>query len=244
MSVTFSPPIIAGNSPEEKLQSLQSWLFQFSGQLQYTLNNLDTSNFSEKGIKEVANSSSDSSSANEAQDEFTALRSLIVKTADTINASYEELSTSLESDYVAVSDFGTYVNKAVNDVTVGADGITQNFSNLQELVAGVNNVQTSFETYVKDTKAYIRTGYIEQLDAYGVAIGEEQTEYDQDGNLIGIPFNYYATLTSEELAFWTNGVKIGYFKGNALFVNGSIRVGAWNIDPSDGFSIKYVEDGE
>ena len=243
MSVTFNPPIIAGTSTEEKLQSIQSWLFQFSGQLQYTLNNLDTSNFSEKGIAEVANVSSNNSYQEEAQDEFKSLRALIVKTADTIQASYEELSASLSSDYVAASEFGTYTKNALNEITANADGITQNFTSFEELVAGVNNVSTSFETYVKETNAYIKTGYIEQLDAYGVAIGEERTDRDQDGNEI-VAFNQFATLTTDELAFWTNGVKLGYFKGDALFVNGSIRIGAWNIDPSDGFSIKYVEGGE
>ena len=35
-------------------------------------------------------------------------------------------------------------------------------------------------------------------------------------------------------------VELGYFKGDSLFVNGVIRVGRWAIDPSGGFTIKYV----
>ena len=240
MSVTFSTPVIAGNSTEEKLQSMQSWLFQFSEQLQYAINNLNISNFSEKGVSEVTNAVFDSSITGNVQDEFENLRSLVVKTAKTIEASYDELSARLESDYVAESDFGTYAKQALNELTVDADGITQNFSSFEELVAGVSNVKSSFETYVKEMKAYIKTGYIESLDAYGVAIGEERLDTDNEGNVI-VSFNQFATLTSDELAFWTNGVKLGYFKGDALFVNGSIRIGAWNIDPFDGLSIKYVQ---
>lgn len=243
MSVTFNPPIIAGTSTEEKLQSIQSWLFQFSGQLQYTLNNLDTSNFSEKGIAEVAKVSSDNSNKTEVQDEFKSLRALIVKTADTIQASYDELSATLSSDYVAASEFGTYTKSALNEITANADGITQNFTSFEELVAGVNNVSTSFETYVSSTNAYIKTGKISDELGYGVAIGEERKDYDQEGNEI-VSFNKFATLTSDELAFWELGVKIGYFKGNSLYVTGSLQLGNWNFDPSDGLSIKYVEGGE
>ena len=237
MSVVFTPPVFSGGTSEEQLKSMQSWLFQFSEQLQYTLNNLDSSNFSSGGIEEATNTNNTEKKSPVVSDEVAALKSLIIKTANVVNSNYKEITETLESNYFAVSDFGEYSETNKAETVKSALGVTQNFSRIEEISTKLDTVETSFNTYVSDTKAYIRTGYLEQLDTYGVAIGEEREE-TIDGNK-AIVFNQLATLTSEELAFWQNGVKLGYFKGDSLFVNGVLRIGSWAIDPSNGFTIKY-----
>lgn len=238
MSVLFAPPTITGNSPEEQLKSMQSWLYQFSEQLQYTLNNLDTSNFSDGGLKGIVNADGVTQQGNATSEEFNALKALIIKTADTIQSKYKEITETLESEYMAISDFGEYSENSRLDLVKNALGITQYYSRIEDISKKLDTVETTFETYKRETKAYIRTGYLEQLDSYGVSIGEERIE-TIDGVEVVI-FNQFATLTSEELAFWQNGVKLGWFKGDSLFVNGVIRIGRWAIDPSGGFTIKYV----
>ena len=238
MAALFTPPNLSGNSTEERLKSLHSWLFQFSEQLQYTLNNLDSSNFSNNGLEEIVNADSSSKKSSAANEEFNALKALIIKTADTVKSSYEEIKEILESDYLAISEFGEYSENSKMELVKSALGVTQNFSRIEEISGKLESVETSFNTYKRDIKAYIRTGYLEQLDSYGVSIGEENVEII-DG-IEAVTFNQFATLTSEELAFWQNGVKLGYFQGDSLFVNGVIRVGRWAIDPSGGFTIGYV----
>lgn len=239
MSVVFSPPNITGNTPEAQLKSMQSWLFQFTEQLQYTLNNLDTSNFSKGGVAEITNGAETNESKEKIQSEFDALKSIIVKTADTVKANYEEITESLESDYFAVSDFGEYSETNKAEIFKTASGMTQYFNRVETVEANVDKVDVSFQSYVKETNAYIRTGWLEQLETYGVAIGEERVEKNDEGDET-VSFHQFATLTSSELAFWQNGVKLGYFKGDSLFVDGAIRIKNWAIDPSDGFTIKYV----
>ena len=238
MSITFSPPTITGTTPEAQIKSLQSWLFQFSEQMQYALNNLDTSNFSNGGLEEITGAKDAAKTNNAANEEFNALKSLIIKTSDTVKSYYEEVTETLESDYLAVSDFGEYSESNKQDIIKNALGITQYFSRVEEISGKLDTIEVSFDTYVKKTNAYIRTGYLEQLDTYGVSIGEEKVEI-QNGVEV-VTFNQFATLTSEELAFWQNGVKLGFFKGDSLFVNGTIRIGRWAIDSSNGFSIKYI----
>ena len=238
MAFTFSPPNITGNTPEAQIKSMQSWLFQFGEQLQYALNNLDTSNFSDGGLEEIVGTNGAAKKNTKSNDEFDALRAIIIKTADTVKSKYEEVTEKLESDYIAISDFGEYSENNKSEIVKNALGITQNYTRIEDVSKKLDSVETSFETYVKKTKAYIRTGYLEQLDTYGVAIGEEKTE-TIDGVEVVI-FDQFATLTAEELAFWQNGVKLGYFKGDSLFVNGVIRVGRWAIDASSGFTIKYI----
>lgn len=238
MTFTFNPPNITGNTPEAQLKSMQSWLFQFGEQLQYAINNLDTTNFSEGGLEEISGTRAASQSNGAAREEFDALKSLIIKTSDTVKSYYEEVTETLESDYLAISDFGEYSENNKSDIVKNALGITQNYKRIEEVSNKLDTVETSFETYKSTTNAYIRTGYLEQLDTYGVAIGEERVE-TIDG-VEAVAFNQFATLTSEELAFWQNGVKLGYFKGDSLFVNGAVRIGRWAIDISGGFSIKYV----
>ena len=238
MGFNFTPPNITGNTPEAQLKSMQSWLHQFGEQLQYAINNLDTSNFSSGGLEEISGTRAASQSNGEVREEFDALKALIIKTSDTVESYYEEVTESLESDYLAISDFGEYSENNKVDIVKNALGVTQNYSRIEEVSRKLDTVETSFNTYVSKTNAYIRTGYLEQHDTYGVAIGEEKVE-TIDGVEV-VTFNQFATLTSEELSFWQNGVKLGYFKGDSLFVNGAVRIGRWAIDISGGFSIKYV----
>lgn len=238
MSVTFSPPVITGDSPEAQLKSMQSWLFQFSEQLQYALNNLDTSNFSEGGLKEINGSNEASETNKNVQSEFESLKAIIIKTSDTVKAHYEEITETLKSDYIAISDFGEYSENSKAEIFKSASGITQSYERIEKVTGDITSVDVSFQSYVKATNAYIRTGYLEQFDTYGIAIGEEKVETTNGEEIVS--FNYFATLTSSELAFWQNGVKRGYFKGDSLFVNGSLRLGRWSIDSSNGFTIKYV----
>lgn len=237
MSVTFSPPTITGSTPEAQLSSMQSWLFQFTEQLQYTLNNLDGSNFSEGGNEELFGKGSSSKTREAVQGEFDALKSLIIKTSNTVKAKYEEITETLESDYLAISDFGEFSENNKLTIVKNALGITQYFDKVEEVSGKMDDAEESIE-YIKKTKAYIKTGYLEQLEKYGVAIGEENVEII-DG-VEAVTFDLFATLTSEELAFWQNGVKLGWFKGDSLYVNNAMRIGRWAIDTKSGFTIKYV----
>ena len=63
MPVTFTTPTITGRNAEEKLQALESWLFQFTEQIQYTLNNLDSSNFTPTSVPSTVNSKDSVASA-------------------------------------------------------------------------------------------------------------------------------------------------------------------------------------
>lgn len=238
MAFTFSPPNITGNTPEAQIKSMQSWLFQFSEQLQYALNNLDTSNFSDGGLEGIAGANGESQNNAASSEGFDALKSLIIKTADTVKSNYKEITETLKSDYYAVSDFGEYSEMNKVDIVKSALGLVQYFNRTEEVEKNLGTVEVDFTTYVKKTDAYIRTGYIEQLGAYGVAIGQEVTDMVDDIEVV--TFNRFCTLTAEELAFWKDGVKLGYFNSDGLYVNGSIRIGRWSIDTSGGFTIKYV----
>lgn len=238
MSVTFSPPTMTGGTPEAQLQSMQSWLYQFTEQLQYTLNNLDSSNFSENGSKEILRQNSSTQANEAAQEEFDVLKALIIKTSNTVKAKFEEITETLESDYLATSDFGDFSESNKMELVKNALGVTQYFTKVEEVSAKSDSVETSFETYVRETNAYIRSGFLEQLNEYGVAIGEEKEE-EIDGVKV-VTFNQFATLTSKEMAFWQDGVKLGFFNGDGFYVRGAVRIGQWSIDPVDGFTIKYV----
>ena len=238
MSVNFTTPVFTGSTPEEQLKSMQSWLYQFSEQLQYTLNNLDSSNFSDGGLKEIVNADGVTQKGDVASEGFDTLKALIIKTANTVKSHYEEITETLESDYYAVSDFGEYSEMNKVDIIKNALGLVQYFNRTEEIEKKSDAVEVEFNTYVKKTNAYIRTGYIEQLGAYGVAIGQEVTDIVDDVEIV--TFNRFCTLTSEELAFWKDGVKLGYFNGDGLYVHGTIRIGRWSIDTSVGFTIKYV----
>jgi hypothetical protein len=61
-----------------------------------------------------------------AETTFNSLKALIIKSADIVNAYYEEINTRLSGVYVAESDFGTYVEETDLKISRSSKDITQN----------------------------------------------------------------------------------------------------------------------
>lgn len=159
MAVDIRLPHITGNTEKEQLKQINNYLFQLAEQLQWALNNADTSSHTVI-LKEQPRSVSSpvASNARMVQDDalttFAALKPLIIKSAEIVEAYYEEINKKLEGIYVAQSDFGTFAEKTTQDIEITSKNTTQQFESIQVIVTGLDNnvgsIESSIHNIVED----------------------------------------------------------------------------------------------
>ena len=142
MGIDLRLPNISGNEREQLVQ-IRSYLYQLIPQLQFALNNVSTSNTqvvttTPRSLLPSSNNgyglSTITDDDNTAQATFNSIKSLIIKSADIVEAYYEEINKKLESIYVAQSDFGDYAEKTSQEIEATSTSTTQRFENIQIII--------------------------------------------------------------------------------------------------------------
>mgnify|MGYP003291797662 CR=1 FL=1 len=159
MPIDIRLPQITDPTEKGQLVQIKSYLYQLAEQLQWALNNADTSNGTVVVAPTTKRIPSASSSSAEAQ--FSAIKPLIIKSAEIVQAYYEEINNKLKGVYIASSDFGTFKQATEQGIKQSSTDITQAFTNIQEI-----------ETNLQDTKSGIGSN-IESLSA---EVGQIDTE--------------------------------------------------------------------
>lgn len=214
MSIEIRLPNINGITEREQLAQVKSYLIQLAQQLQWALGTVGTS--SGQGAAVQITSKTDASvlpSGVVAQTTFNALKPLIIKSADIVNAYYEEINRRLEGEYVAQSDFGTYMETTTQQVNETSTEIERLFYNVQEIITDIETLEYS----LIETQAHIRYGilYYDDLGVpiYGLEIGQKNVI---DGEEV---FNKYARFTSDRLSFYDqNDFEVAYISDNKLYI--------------------------
>ena len=137
MGVEIRLPQITGATEREQLLQIKSYIYQLREQLQWAFDNIDTTGGSGGGYvvnQTSAYSSSSGSTKIDAEATFAAIKALIIKSADIVDAYYEEINAKLEGVYVAASDFGTFAEKTALDIEANSTAITQKYENIQIII--------------------------------------------------------------------------------------------------------------
>jgi uncharacterized coiled-coil DUF342 family protein len=153
MGIELRMPNINGASEREQLAQVKSYLYQIIPQLQWALNNVNATGVSNQAVEQIARSISASSSASgspiNAEITFAKLKPLIIKSADIVEAYYEEINKRLEGLYVAESDFGTFIEKTEQDIKTTSTYVDQKFSDIQLIITDeVDSLNTSVTNVV------------------------------------------------------------------------------------------------
>lgn len=208
------PPQLDGLSEKEQLKQYRSYLFQLATQLQWALNNIDTSS-NPVVVKTVTKSiSTGSQSAESAEAIFTSLKPLIIKSADIVTAYYEEINKRLVGEYVAQSDFGIFEEQTSQDVYENSTSINRTFNHVQEIKAGV------------DSSLEALSGEIDQVDNKATDTAEKlsgdiQALKNQVEALNYSIIEVTANVNSGLLYYNTNGVPVyGFEIGQKNVVDG------------------------
>lgn len=201
-------------SEREQLEGMKTYLYQLAQDLQFALGAVekqiitvqDTAANAERTLRSVSESQTPKA-------QFSGLKALIIKSADIVNAYYEEINRRLSGLYVAQSDFGTYRQETQQEITENAQGITRAFSDMQAIGDTLAQVQAA----VTQVNAWIKTGKLGEdensVPIYGVEIGQ-QTE--EDGLVV---FRKFARLLSARLSFFDqNGVEVSFIGDETMHI--------------------------
>ena len=218
MSSNIRLPKIDGTTSAQQLSQIKGYLYQLVEQLNYTLADMETG-----GTRVVMTGGTSNAAAekkNEAAASFNSIKALIIKSAEIVNAYYDEINRRLVKEYDALSDYGRFTEQATQDIKENADGIYQNFSNIQTIVTDIKNL----EHKLIEVDAHIYSGLLyydeDGVPVYGMEIGQ-RTEID--GKEV---FNKYARFTSDRLSFYDqNDNEVAYISDTKLYIeNVEIKV--------------------
>ena len=233
------------------------YLYRVTEQLNLALSNLSAENFAaDSTARQVLSGGMSGEQKKTLESGLGNLKSLIIKTADAVQAEMQVLETSLESKYVAVSDFGAYQEDIAARLTATAASIEQAISYYAALSDALGGVSDEFDAYTVEVAGYIRQGIIGYEDAVpviGIAIGRDLTVTGAQETVDGKTYDVIDTSsnmsvwTPDKLGFYINGTEAAYFSNGALYV-GTVIVqtklvlgqNKWQIDHANGFAVKWI----
>lgn len=215
-SMKLAYPSIAGKTSGEQLESMRRYLRTLTDQL-------NLADWSAGAVLQEVSRAIDADSLPDAERKmqlgnFGQLKALIIKTADYAAANSESFKTQLSGNYIAVSDFGKYWQKATMTVDGNEFGIRQ----LYDYAAGINN------DFAVNSQQYVKTGllyYNGAVPVYGVGVGNIETTVTKDGEtVVDQTKNELVTVTPGRVSFWQGGDEIAYLSAKKLhFPSGTLE---------------------
>lgn len=243
MGLDLRLPNITATTEREQLVQIKSYLYQLAQQLQWALTTVESTSASNSVAQRSSQNVIVQAKEEDAEVTFNSLKSLIIKSADIVDAYYDAINKRLTGSYVAQSDFGTYIENTALTIEANSKGITQNYENTQQIITDIEGLNNS----LLESQAHIHSGILYYDDnghpVYGLEIGQRNTV---DGEEI---FDKYARFTSGRLSFYDkNDREVAYISDYKLYIanaeiSGVLRLGAFQIDTTKGFNLKYVGRG-
>lgn len=254
MQNILPPPALQGDE-RAQLTQVYRYLFRLSEQLNVGLSAL------EQRTAAVARPSGGALSPEgtdgeqfwtEADAQYSSLKSLIIKTANLVRAEMDQIVTNLGSEYVAVSEWGTYKEEVSREIVDTAKYTMENFEYNEEIL-NIPEMAAIFDSYRIEATGYIKRGIIgfddENYPILGIAIGQElrHKEVTVGGEVYEVfdESQNMATYAADKLSFWVNGVEVAYLSNSELvvtriIVSDSIQLGSWDIavNAADGMTIQ------
>lgn len=182
------------------------------------------------------------------------LKSLIVKSADAVRKEMDRLETELKGSYVAVSDFGTYLERISQEIEADPTGLSRYFKFASDIQADVEQVGADFSAYKTDVQGYIRQGIVDYdgtVPILGIAIGQnlqtartgvetEQGVFDEIDKRSNM-----SVWTTEKLSFYIGGQEAAYFSNGKLTVaqiatDRIAGAGKWDVSFTNGVKFKWI----
>ena len=151
-------PNIKGATEREQLMEIKAYLYQLTEQLQFALSSIDISSSSQTvtNIPRISSPVSTASTGASTQATFNSIKSLIIKSAEIVDAYYEEINRRLESVYVAQSDFGDFAERTSQEIEETSTSTTQRFENIQVLITNQGRDIASVSGEVEGVKGELQ----------------------------------------------------------------------------------------
>ena len=230
-----NPPVLQGDERTQLMQ-LKNYLFTMSNKLNEALMSISVEEISARAAEQLRSGKGANESAEEKQNAYQTLRSMIIKTATIVQNEMDVISTQLNESMTAISEeYGTLEERITNQITATAQGITQAYQ-AEDVI--IRDNQTAFKQQIE---GYVFTGILDPITGkVGIAIGEGVTAYDANGNAYLNDNAKVATFTSDRLSFYQGSVELAYFSSGKFYItNGEIT----NSLQIGNFAWKKMTDG-
>ena len=216
MSFDIKYPNISATTEAGKLEQIRGYLYQLADQLMWALNHIEGG---ETVLQEGSKAGTNEVTEEKAQATFNSIKSLIIKSADIVNAYSDEINKRLYGQYVVQSDYGTFVELTEQSVTANSDAIESIFESIQQIITDIEGI----DSYLIEVNAHMRAGRLRYDDdgvpIYGFEIGQRNII---DGEEV---FNKYARFTSDRLSFYDqNDTEVAYISDYKLYI-ANVEVG-------------------
>lgn len=230
--INLTPPSASGGQAEQ-VRNLYSYLYQLTDHLNAAFVALDAGGSDASGASASAAGASGGTSADQAR-QYNELKALIIKTGTVTKEYADKLVASLDSVYIAQSEWGTYEEQIHQDIEATASGIVESY-NFQSQIDALDD-------YRIEASGYILRGIIgydeDNVPIFGIAIGQDlkTTEVTIDGvtyKQVDMTKNL-ATYTADGITFWLNGVAVARLNQQELSITRAvitekITLGDWEI---------------
>lgn len=248
--MTEMPPILSGSS-QQQIAALRDYLVRLSR----SLDGMEAAALVPAAA--VSGASTPAAVGSRESKSASELRSLIVKTAGTVNHQVETLSRALREDYMAKSDFGEYSEQIDTLFSATARQVVESY-NFTSMIEALAAAGAENERHITALRGEICRGIIENPatgeTALGIAIAEKLSFTGETVTENGVEYYHLSpgqTLgiyTATGWQFWINGAKKGWFDSNdAMLHVGSIAVedslclsDDWIISCAGGFGIRFL----
>lgn len=221
MSFNIRIPNITASSTQEQIRQVHSYLFQVVEQLNWALNTIEsTSASANTNTTTSADSKSQTSQEEDSLNTFNSIKGLIIKSADIVNAYYDEITTLINKNglYEAYSDFGSFVEKTNNTLYGDSNGLTQQISSIQSIFDEDGNIKAECLVNGNIYSGILKYAYDGEA-IVGIRVGQTTTKIDETGKEVE-DFFAYAEFTANRLSFYdSNGYETAYISDKKLFIN-------------------------
>lgn len=237
MNIDIRLPNINGKTDSQQLAQIKSYLYQFAGQLQWALGNVDAKIDTHMAVQMA---SSGASKKADPVENFNALKGLIIKSADIVDAYYQEIDNllKLSGDYAAQSDFGSFKEYTQNSISATDKKINQDITDYQAIYDENGNVRTDLLI-----NGCIHTGIIEYSESGAAIVGIQIGQVTKENGVE--VFNKFARFTADELSFYDrNSVKVAYISDTKLHItnaeiSGNLKLGGFVLDTASGLALRW-----
>lgn len=244
-------PKLTATNPVELQSQIKGYLYAMTEQLNWALKTIEAkSTTGDTVVLESGERVPVSQKKEKTPGEiFNEIKSLIIKSADIVEAYSEEISKTLAGKYVAVSDFGSYKEETEATFTATSKDIEALFSNTQEIESEVDEINSLITTDGSTTKilstdAWVKIGTIATEESghylYGMEIGQTN---EINGEQVETKFAQYTSegmyLYDGNSPTWSLKLARGTLTVNNAEIKYSLTQGGFrSIVQSDGSIIK------
>ena len=243
MSVDIQLPNIKSTDTAGQIAEVKSYLYQMVQQLNWALNAIGAGS---TDIVVLPESMSDAASPEEtAFNTFNSIKSLIIKSADIISAYEETFNQKFSGEFLARSEFGTYLNDSLLELEISPNAIKQSFEDIQSITNqdGTGKLDEIGSSLIA-VHAHIKTGALYTDEGgepvYGVEVGQRTKKNGKE------VFNKFARFTANRLSFYdANGNEVAYISDYKLYIThaqvlGNLTLGKYVIDTTDGIAFRWI----